>query len=147
MTTRHITIGPFRLTLKYRDAYSLLHGFRAALRHAGAPVDPERIPPRWELRGAAADGRWPTGFGRPTDYWITIWKTDAVGSHVCLQPRPAGWRVEYDPENSWMGGDTLARQLAFDTAVEVAVDAMERLNEGANRTDIRLDYRDWGDSV
>lgn len=140
MSLKRIRVGPLTLELTYRDLYPIIRGFRVALRCSGKPIDPSRIPEGWELRRSMDS--WPSGYAHPTNYWITIWKERSVdGAHMAIMPQTDGWRVEYDPKNSWAGGDTIARELEFDEAIDIAIKAMERLN--ATHECVRLNALDY----
>ena len=102
------------------------------------PVAPERIPDGWHL----PDRRWPTGRWRRTGYWVSIWRDGGKrGENVTIMPQAKGWYVDYDPENSWSGGFLLGPSFdSYQDALAVALDAMERMENGADYADIRYDY-------
>ncbi|MFC7216481.1 hypothetical protein ACFQO4_20695 [Saliphagus sp. GCM10025334] len=138
-------IGPVSVEIDTRDLSKVLTGARTALFRSSPPFDPDRLPEGWRLQRRNGKTRpWPTGWTRPTDYWLSIWK--AGSEHITIMPYKGAWRVEYDPENTWMSGSTLGRGFSFDEAVDVAIDAASRVNDGATERELRLDYRDWGES-
>lgn len=102
------------------------------------PVDPERIPDGWYR----PDRPWPTNRWRRTGYWVSIWREEGEhGEHVTIIPRSEGWYVDYDTENSWNGGFLLGPAFdSYERAVEVALDAMERIENGEDREAVRYDY-------
>lgn len=102
------------------------------------PVEPDRIPDGWSLRGR----QWPSNRWRATGYWLTFWREGGKrGENVTLIPRSKGWYVDYDPENSWMGGFLLGPAYdSYEDALDVALDAMRRVEDGADHQDIRYDY-------
>jgi len=103
------------------------------------PVDPDRLPDGWHL----PDRRWPTSRWRATGYWVSIWRDGGKpGEHITIIPRRNAWYVDYDPENSWMGGFHLGYGYdSYAQALDVALDAMERMENGADYDDIRFDYK------
>lgn len=141
-------LGPLQFEIRTRELEEVLAGLRVAVRRRGKPVDPDRIPYGWELRhDRHPRGPWPTGWTRPTGYWLTIWKRRSPdGAYVKLKPYDGAWMVEYASENRWTGGETLGRGFTFDDAVDVAIDAMKRVNDGATERDLWMDYKDWGES-
>ncbi|NUC75043.1 hypothetical protein HTZ84_22520 [Haloterrigena sp. SYSU A558-1] len=140
--------GPLRFEIQTRELEEVLTGLRVALRRYGEPIDPDQIPEGWELRHENHPrGPWPTAWTRRTGYWLTIWKRGSGdGAYVKLKPYDGAWMVEYASENRWNGGECLGRGFSFDDAVDVAIDAMTRVDDGATERDLWMDYKDWGES-
>lgn len=137
--------GPLQLTLETRELEEVLTGLRVALRRRRTPIDADRIPEGWHLQQRRGKPRpWPSRWTRRTGYWLSIWCDHRLGAHITIKPDRGSWRVEYDAENRWTGGSTLGYDFSFDEAVEVALDAAERVNDGATERELRFEYRDWG---
>ncbi len=123
--------------IEYGDLLQWYRGFRMAL-FRRQPFEPERLPEGWYF----PDRPWPIGSGK-TRYWVHIWReAGKAGEHITIKAsRRGGWWVDYDPENSWNGGFLLGPEFdTYERAVEVAIDAMERMEAGADYSDIRYDY-------
>jgi len=137
-----LRFGPLHVDVDTRRLATIWTGVRVAVRRRGEPIDPERVPEGWELRHRNHPrGPWPTGWLDPTGYWVSIWRRGDRGAHIRIKPDGTGWRVHYDPENSWMGGDLLGPKFpTYERAVDVALDAARRLSAGDGRQDVRYDY-------
>lgn len=126
----------FGIEIEYGDFLRWFRGFRMGL-FRSEPFDQDRLPDGWDF----PDREWPRGSGK-TRYWVSIWRDGGKrGEHIPIKPAREGWYVDYDPENSWTGGFLLGPQFdTYERAVEVAIDAMERIEGGADYDDIRYDY-------
>jgi hypothetical protein len=134
MNTR---IAPVSIEIGTRDLWKVLRGFRVSL-FRDEPFDPDRIPDGWYF----PDHPWPSGLTHYTDYWVHVWREGGkLGEHVTIKPAHDGWWVDYDPENSMFGGFLLGPKFdSYERAVEVAIDAMDRVENGADYRDVRYHY-------
>lgn len=139
MTT--YSVGPIKLDFDDKRFWTIVTGAKMAVRTGLEPVDADRIPEGWRFPPYERERReWPTGLSHPTDFWVSIWR-EYSPEHINIQPDGKGWWVKYNPENSWTGGDLLGPKFeTYERALEVAIDATERLNDGATRQELRYDY-------
>jgi hypothetical protein len=122
------SVAGVRVDIDYRDFLKYIRGLKAGLLHRGHPIEPERLPTGWELR--SHHDNWPTGWAHYTDFWLSLWKKgSSTGEHVSIQPNTSGWRVIYNPQNSWTGGRTVHRELTLSEAIDAAIELIVEVDE------------------
>lgn len=118
------TIGPIGVDVRYLK--SLKTGLTVALWNQGLPISHAHIPDGWRLKAKS----WPTSWRRPSGYRLTFWEQSLRTFRVTIRPTGECWSVEVADEAREGERGVVGFGLAFQAAVDRAIETMEAINRG-----------------